>query len=82
MTLAHKIALDLNDVQATHFRRDAVLQRQLNAIKGDAFPLMLVVTKMHPKWLSCFGEFRRVVAAFADWCRRCSAGEKAVAWRS
>ena len=82
MILAHKIALDPNDVQETYFRKaagtarfaynwaldqwqqqyaawkddptlpkpsDAALRRQLNAIKGDAFPWMREVTKNAPQ---------------------------------
>jgi len=82
MMLAHKIALDPNDVQETYFRQaagvarfaynwaldqwqqhyaawkddptlpkpsEAALRRQLNAIKRDAFPWMLEVTKNAPQ---------------------------------
>ncbi len=81
MILAHKIALDPNNLQETYFRKaagtarfaynwalaewqqqyaawqtdptwpkpsDAALRRQLNAIKRDAFPWMLDVTKNAP----------------------------------
>ncbi|MCY0899214.1 MAG: RNA-guided endonuclease TnpB family protein [Firmicutes bacterium] len=82
MMLAHKIALDPNDVQETYFLKaadvarfaynwalaewqrqydawkadptlpkpsEAALRRQLNAIKRDAFPWMLEVTKNAPQ---------------------------------
>ncbi|AUW94971.1 hypothetical protein BXT84_14255 [Sulfobacillus thermotolerans] len=82
MILAHKIALDPNNVQETYFRKaagtarfayngaldqwqqqfdawkadptlpkptEAALRRQLNALKRDAFPWMLEVTKNAPQ---------------------------------
>ena len=82
MMLAHKIALDPNDMQETYFRKaagvvrfaynwaldqwqqqydagkgdptlpkpsEAALRRQLNALKRDAFPWMLEVTKNAPQ---------------------------------
>ena len=61
MILAHKIALDPNNVQETYFRKaagavdpalpnpsDAAPLRQLNAIKADQFPWMLEVAQNAP----------------------------------